>query len=397
MSLARLCAAIALLAWATATTASAYFLYLDKWPDGTIITMNLELGSAPPLSDGSADWDASATTALATWNQSIRLVQFNAVQHSSEPKRGGDGINAVYFAPDVYGMGFESGQLAATVNWVRCVGTPPSAPEPTTPCSATTRRVEADVIFNSATSWDSYGGRLRLPTYDFHRVALHEFGHVLGLLHPDDFGQTVVAQMNSYTSDLDVLASDDIAGAQALYGVSGTPAVGGNDFGTGTVMFPPRDESLKFREQLEAKYRDGLRRQPTATSVDIEGDIVWTQEYLRYRVNQCPHDDAIGRVMAEIDGLPFRLPAPPVCGASPVGVVLFPPRDDSYKFRTLLENKYYDGLGRAAVAGTTVDIEGDIVWTQEYLRYRVNGCGHGDAVQNVLVQIEGQPAPPVCH
>ena len=50
---------------------------------------------------------------------------------------------------------------------------------------------EADVIFNSNLSWNSYPGALRNASrggtlYDFHRVALHEFGHVLGLL--DEYG-----------------------------------------------------------------------------------------------------------------------------------------------------------------------------------------------------------------
>src|SRR5262249_26726752 len=39
----------------------------------------------------------------------------------------------------------------------------------------------------------------------------------LGLGHPDEHGQIVVAQMNSRTSDLDHLEDDDIQGAQALY------------------------------------------------------------------------------------------------------------------------------------------------------------------------------------
>jgi len=85
-----------------------------------------------------------------------------------------------------------------------------------------------------------------------------------------------------------------------------------------------------------------------------------------------------------------------VCGAAPVGAVAFPPRNESLDFRLALEAKYRDGLKRSPSA-TTVDNEGDVVWTQEYLRYRVNGCGHAVAVQNVFVEIDGGAAPAVCR
>ena len=54
------------------------------------------------------------------------------------------------------------------------------------------------------------------------------------------------------------------------------------------------------------------------------------------------------------------------------------------------------GLRRLPIS-TSVDVEGEVVWTQEYLRYRVNGCGRlRPAVQSVLTQVAGRPAPPVC-
>ena len=40
--------------------------------------------------------------------------------------------------------------------------------------------------------------------------------------------------------------------------------------------FPPRNESLDFRAQLEAKYRDGLRRPVAGSYADPEGAVVWT-------------------------------------------------------------------------------------------------------------------------
>ena len=71
--------------------------------------------------------------------------------------------------------------------------------------------------------------------------------------------------------------------------------------------------------------------------------------------------------------------------------VSFPPRNESFDFRNQLETKYQTGLGRAA-APTFVDREGEVVWTQEYMRYRTNGCDHATATQRVNAQIDGQPA-----
>ena len=53
------------------------------------------------------------------------------------------------------------------------------------------------------------------------------------------------------------------------------------------MNFPPRNEPFAFRQELERIYRDDLRRTAVQTFVDPEGDIVWTQEYLRYRLNGC--------------------------------------------------------------------------------------------------------------
>jgi hypothetical protein len=68
------------------------------------------------------------------------------------------------------------------------------------------------------------------------------------------------------------------------------------------LAFPPRNEPFDFRKQLEAQYQTVLRRAATSTFVDTEGDIVWTEEYLRYRVNGCDHTTAIRNVLTEING-----------------------------------------------------------------------------------------------
>lgn len=156
------------------------------------------------------------------------------------------------------------------------------------------------------------------------------------------------------------------------------------------VSFPPRNESFDFRNQLETKYRTGLGRAAASTFVDQEGEVVWTQEYMRYRTNGCDHATATQRVMTQIDGQP----AGQVCGAPPDGLIAFPPRTDSLDFRQQLESRYQQ-FNRGA-SQSSVDAEGGVVWTQEYLRYRVNQCDHPTSVQKVFTQIDGGGVSPTC-
>ena len=159
--------------------------------------------------------------------------------------------------------------------------------------------------------------------------------------------------------------------------------------GATDVTFPPRNEPLAFRGALENKYRDGLRRGAVQTFVDQEGTVVWAQEYLRYRVNLCPHSEAVVRVFRQIDGLGIQ----PTCGTT--STATFPPRNEPFDFMVQLEAKYRDQLRRPSQA-SFVDVEGNIIWTQEYLRYRVSGCGHVDAQTRVFDQIDGRGVQPVC-
>lgn len=76
-------------------------------------------------------------------------------------------------------------------------------------------------------------------------------------------------------------------------------------------------------------------------------------------------------------------------------IVDFPERSEAIDFRAQLETKYASGLGRRP-AQVYVDQEGEVVWIGEYDRYRVNGCDHNTATQNVMVQIDGATAPPIC-
>jgi len=125
---------------------------------------------------------------------------------------------------------------------------------------------------------------------------------------------------------------------------------------------------------------------------DVEGSVVWVQEYLRYRLNLCSHEQAVERVRIQIAGGGV----PGVCGTpASASVIAFPPRNETYGFRLQLEDFYKTDLARAAVK-TSVDAEGDVVWIQEYLRYRLNGCTHAQSIDKVTQQIDGRGVPGVC-
>ncbi|MFZ9746166.1 MAG: immunoglobulin domain-containing protein [Opitutaceae bacterium] len=172
------------------------------WPEGSI-QMHLQLGAGAPAGDPRG-WNALAADLLADWNRSLVRSRFTWVLDSTLPTGDGNGVNNVLFRGDIFGRPFGDSTLAVTTIWR--VGT---------------RRTEGDVIFNTKYAWDAYRGPLRHPAgslnAEFIRVALHEFGHALGLGHPDEAGQFVSAIMNSRAGDTDALTDDDRAGAAFLY------------------------------------------------------------------------------------------------------------------------------------------------------------------------------------
>jgi hypothetical protein len=355
-------AALLLLVAASAVV-SGYSAGPQSWPSGNVV-MHLALGASGSLRDGASSWGQSAEAALSVWNDYLNRSRFTVIRDSTSARSERNLINNVFFAGNAYGDSFGTGTLAVTIIFF-----------------TGTRIVETDVIFNSAVNWNSYRGNRIAGLTDFRRVAIHEFGHALGLDHPDEAGQSVSAIMNSTISNLDTVTSDDIAGAQSLYG-------GGV---VSTVAFPPRNEPADFYRQLTDLYANELRASLSPTYVDPEGTVIWLTEYARQRVGQCSQAVATSNTLNQITSGGGTL----VCAATPAGTIPFPPRNEGLQFMTDLDNTYRDSL-RRSLGSAYVNNEGAVVWVLEYLRYRLNRCNHGDATTKVLQQIRTGFIAPTC-
>jgi hypothetical protein len=154
--------------------------------------------------------------AAARWNSAA--VQFRFFIRSpaiaADPCIHTDRVNTAAFVSTICGMAFGNA-LAVTILLIR----------PTTG-----ELIDTDVLFDRGRQWSTYPGPLRLTAIDFHRVALHEFGHVLGLAHPDEHGQNVITIMNSRVGNLDNLQSDDIRGVNTIYLAVDPGGLGSNDY-----------------------------------------------------------------------------------------------------------------------------------------------------------------------
>jgi hypothetical protein len=155
--------------------------------------------------------------------------------------------------------------------------------------------------------------------------------------------------------------------------------------------FPAQQDAYRFFGDLETKYQVALGRPATQTYVDLEGVIVWMQEYVRHRANGCDAATASQRVLAQIDG--GRSGAE--CAVVPAGTFNVGSHADAVDFRRVLETKYQQ-MGRGLRA-TFIDLEGQAIWFQQYLRYRLTTCDYATALAKVFTMIEGGQEPATCY
>ena len=182
-------------------------IYVVVWPPGPITMQNRLPLPLAPLLDGSTTYTAPILAAMQQWNDVMGTVRLQGQVSTPPGYATGNGINEIAMDSKADGEDFGENTLAITMSYR--VGN---------------EKTEADIVFNTAYTWDSYRGPLRIDRHDIQRVAAHELGHVLGLGHPDEANpvQYVVALMNSrVSSSVETPRTDDINGIRSLYGAPG--------------------------------------------------------------------------------------------------------------------------------------------------------------------------------
>jgi Matrixin len=108
-----------------------------------------------------------------------------------------------------------------------------------------------DIFFNTAQSWQTNG-----TAYDLLTVAIHEFGHALGMAH----SQIVTACMYANYHGVDEsLTSDDVAGIQSIYS---TPQPEGSN--------TSHNSALNITPDINGNGQIALCNQDISTNVDTD-------------------------------------------------------------------------------------------------------------------------------
>lgn len=198
--------ALAVMLWSLSPSAAGGFV-LTAQPPAERMTMTLSLGTSTlsTVEGVTTTFNLVAQSALDTWNgvgvgtgqdHAFFLPSLTASVTSSCTR---DFVNVVAFSATACGQ-----------DWGDAVGL-------TSRFSIGGLMVESDVVFNENRTWNAYSGPLRFSggqlIQDFTRVALHEFGHVIGLGHPPAGSQAIMAPTES---NIDRLQPDDIAGVHAI-------------------------------------------------------------------------------------------------------------------------------------------------------------------------------------
>ncbi len=217
---------------ASGGVSAAFVLSGFKWMSGSTSWGYNEDGAPAGLLSGPA-----MSAAASTWGQQGANFSFTGGQSSNANTGacggGTDGSNTV-------GWGTQSGSvLAVTCSWYQTQGNPRPA-------------VEFDMEFDPDWNW-STGSPIQV---DLQSVALHEFGHALGLNHSGS-GSAVMFASYSNGSNKRTPTQDDKDGIVAIYGQQG----GGNP--TNTPTTPPQATSTPTKTPTKTPTQGGGQGSPT--------------------------------------------------------------------------------------------------------------------------------------
>jgi hypothetical protein len=158
----------------TLVTALAYVtrkdssdIYVVVWPPGVVNMLFKMPAPSGPLIDGSTTYTPPLLAAMQSWNSQIGVVQLAGQTVAGETYTSGNGINEIAMDAKADGEDFSAKTVAVTLSY-----------------RSGNVLTEGDIVFNKAYTWDSYRGNISGSRLDLQRVAIHEMGHVLGLLHP---------------------------------------------------------------------------------------------------------------------------------------------------------------------------------------------------------------------
>ena len=202
-----------------------------SWKQTSIgVTVGFSPDPIAPLTNGTTTWNENVFSVLSEWNAVGANISYAGVAGTGDPCVT-DGAVAAAFHPSVC-LGILPSLALGISRIVAVVDSPSSI-----------RIIDADVAIitpntaslSGAMVTDAFDGPTTFPNFDFRRIVLHEFGHTLGLAHPDavfgDTGVTLNAIMHSTSFLAFRLSADDKNGALALYpaasNVSSTGSGGG--------------------------------------------------------------------------------------------------------------------------------------------------------------------------
>lgn len=194
-----------------ATAGSAAGMASDASPAGAYCISNMKWSSGSPhymmMSSTPSSWATSMQNSAAQWSNisgSTWHISTPAWGTQGPPYQGGWS----YYQSSAPG-GF-GGTPGLTYNSVQASG------------QSSGTQMWANIYFNSNFSWNTSGTMDQSKSIaDVRTVAVHEYGHLLTLLHPSSCGSMTTAETNSamnpnWTQKWNT-NSDDRAGAAAMY------------------------------------------------------------------------------------------------------------------------------------------------------------------------------------